>query len=632
MRSAAAVGGAARQGVSGVPGAGVKVGYVGKVRRWLPPVALLAALIIISAIAPDPVAGSSPATPELVVRSANTIRPVNRDLSGFHVRNSAASIASDFDGLGATSFRHVMSDYDFLDFDCATKKISPASIEYFGSWIDAVTAEGARPILSLSYVPPCFARNGQPKGPPKPDAIDDYRSFLDDLFAGLVTDRVAAGREPMRWFELWNEPDIGLDPGNTSTGHGYVGTLDEYVERNLPSLVGAIQQAESDSGVDLHIGTPATYAPWSFASVYGDLATMLERANGFDRATAEQSAASIIAYLGPVRSVALMEDGGFRWPRRIADEAAALGLKVDFASVHYYPNTPLLGLDFPEPKGPVLMKGRNPDASPDAYRALAERWSAEFRDQELVLSEWGLTASGADARSGTCETAAFDAASLSVMQDSAIDRALYLGRPGGVEDAPFRAWSALPNDQVAVDQSGGLAGVWSTAASGAGRTTLLLSQWHSKLTDAEDLSVPVVVEGLPEGTYHVTVETIGQGTSPAASSVERVVSSHGGRLEIAEPLALRGQAFVRVDVRATGVEPLPALTNADPSGDAHTCLVSVPPSPTTTTTVPAAGPPPSPTTTTTAPAAGPPPPSSSTTTVPSARPAPPIAAEPAFAG
>jgi enoyl-CoA hydratase/carnithine racemase len=50
-----------------------------------------------------------------------------------------------------------------------------------------------------------------------------------------------------------------------------------------------------------------------------------------------------------------MEDGGFRWPRRVTDEAAALGLKVDFASVHYYPNTPLLGLDFPEARRPVLM-------------------------------------------------------------------------------------------------------------------------------------------------------------------------------------------------------------------------------------------------------------------------------------
>jgi hypothetical protein len=615
MKSAAD--GAAGQKVSGVPGAGVKVGYVGEVRRWLPPVALLAALIVISSIAPDPVAGSSPATPELVVWSANAIRPVNRDLTGFHVRNSAASIASDFDGLGATSFRHVMSDYDFLDFDCATTTISPASIEYFGSWVDAVTAEGARPILSLSYVPPCFARDGQTKGPPNPADVSGYRAFLDDLLTGLVTDRVNAGKEPMRWLELWNEPDIALDPGSTSTGHGYVGTLDEYVALNLPSLVGAILQVEADSGVDIHIGTPAAYSPWTMGSVYGDLATMLERANGFDRATAEYLATNADLLLGPGGSERLMEDGGTRWPRRVTDEAAALGLTLAFASVHYYPNTPLLGLDFPEPDGPVLMKGRNPDASPDAYRELAELWSAEFPNQELVLSEWGLTASGADARSDTCEAAAFDAASLSVMQDSAIDRATG-PEPGGVEDAPFRAWSALPNDQVAVDQPAGLAGVWSTAATGGGRTTLLLSQWHSKLTDARDLSVPVVVEGLADGTYNVTIETIGQGTSPAASSVALAATSTGGRLELPELVVLRGQAFVRVDVRATGTDPLPPLT-ANGDGEAHTCLVAAPASTPTTTT-------------STASTANPVLPAQSGSTPSSAAPATPTSARPTFTG
>ncbi len=614
MKSAAdgAGAGAAGQKVSGVPGAGVKAGYRGKVPRWLAPVALLAALIIISAIAPDPVAGSTPATPELVVRSDVVVRPIKRDLVGFHVRNSASSIASDFHGLGAKGFRHVMSDYDFLDFDCATKTISPGSIEYFGSWIEAVTAEGARPILSLSYVPPCFARNGQAKGPPNPADVSGYRAFLDDLLTGLVTDRVNAGKEPLRWFELWNEPDIALDPGSTSTGHGYVGTLDEYVAFNLPSLVGAILQVEADSGVDMHIGTPAAYSPWTMGSVYGDLATMLERANGFDRAAAEFLAANADLLLGPGGSVRLMEDGGTRWPRRVTDEAAALGLTLDFASVHYYPNTPLLGLDFPEPEGPVLMKGRNPDASPDAYRELAELWSAEFPDQELVLSEWGLTASGADARSGTCETAAFDAASLSVMQDSAIDRATGPG-PRGVEDAPFRAWSALPGEQVAVGQPGGLAGVWSTAATGAGRTTLLLSQWHAKLTDARDLSVPVVVEGLADGTYDVTIETIGQGTSPAASSVALAATSTGGHLELLEPVALRGQAFARVDVRATGTDPLPLLT-ANGEGEAHTCLVAAP------------------TSTPTASTANPVNPAQSGSTPSSAAPAPSISATPTFTG
>ena len=299
--------------------------------------------------------------------------------------------------------------------------------------------------------------------------------------------------------------------------------------------------------------------------MYGDLATMLERANGFDRSVAENLAANADALLGTGGSERLMEDGGFQWPRRIVDEAAAMGLDVDFVSVHYYPNTPLLGVQFPEQAGPVLMYGRNPDASPDGYRELAERWSTEFPGMELVLSEWGLSA-GADARAGTCETAAFIGASLSVMQDGDIDRALFLEPPKRVDDAPFRAWSALPASQVSVTGNAGPDGVWSVGASDERRTTVLVSQWHSKLTDADDLAVPVTVEGLPSGTYTVTIEVIGQGTSPAASAVELRVPSVDGRLELPGPVVLRGQAFARLDIRAAGVDPLPPLTGADLAG------------------------------------------------------------------
>ncbi len=407
-------------------------------------------------------------TAPVVVDAGSVLRPVNRDLVGFHGRTAAASIATDYDDLAPTSHRHVMSDHDFIDFDCTTHTIAPATIDYFGSWIDAVTAEGARPILSLSYVPPCFARDGQPKGPPNPAEVDGYRKFLDDLFQALVTDRVAAGEEPMRWFELWNEPDVPIDPGSPSSGHGYVGTLDEYLALNLPSLAGAILEAEADSGVDLQVGTPAAFAPWTFGSVYGDLATMLERANGYDRATAEALAAQADGLLGPGGSARVMGNGGFQWPRAVTDAAATLGLDIDFASVHLYPNNPLQGVRFPEPTEPALLEGRNPDASPEDFATLAERWSAEFPGQEPVVSEWALSA-GAEDRFGTCEAAAFDAAALSVMQDSAIDRALYLGNPRAAERAPFRAWRSLPASQAGVTRPTGTDGLWTTASTDAGR-------------------------------------------------------------------------------------------------------------------------------------------------------------------
>lgn len=552
----------------------MRVGAKG--RRWL--AAGTFALATIAVPTPARSAGGGPATADaLVVHVDQAIRPINRDLVGVHGRDSAQSVATGFDDINPTTFRHVMSDHDLIDFDCTTKTISPATIDYFSSWIDAVTARGARPILSLSYVPPCFARDGQPKGPPTD--VAGYRAFLDDLFAGLITDRVKAGKEPMRWLELWNEPDIPIDPGNPSAGHGYVGTLDEFVAGNLPALVGAIQAAESNSGVQIHVGMPASYAPWSFGSVYGDLATMLQRANGYDAATAAALAAQADAAFGAGATERIMHNGGTTWGRRIIDETAKLGQPIDFASVHLYPNSPLQTLHLPDSAQPKLLEGRNPDASPDQFARLAQIWRSEFPDQELVVSEWALSA-GSDDRFGTCETAAFDAATLSTMQDAGIDRALYLAHPRGVEDAPFRTWGDLPATQVVADLPDGAAATWATAAHDAERTTVLVSQWHAKLSDARDRSVPVIVEGLPDGTYQVTIDRLDGADSLQATSVD-------GRLQLPR-VRLRGQALARIDIRTAGTSAPRALSTATDAHRDDACLPTTSPTSSTTTSPTAA--------------------------------------------
>lgn len=99
----------------------------------------------------------------LVVDVGRVVRPVNKDLLGFHGRDTATDLVGTYGDLQPRTVRHVMSQHDFVDFDCAGATLSPATVEYFGSWIEAVDAMGARPILSLSYVPPCYARDGQPK-------------------------------------------------------------------------------------------------------------------------------------------------------------------------------------------------------------------------------------------------------------------------------------------------------------------------------------------------------------------------------------------------------------------------------------------------------------------------------------
>lgn len=534
------------------------------------------------------VVGSAPATSSAAITSAaitvdvsDHLGPINRDLVGIHGRASAASIGSDYGELRPTTHRHVMSAYDFMSFDCTTKTIAASSLDYFNDWLDAVAAQGAEAILSLSYVPPCYAKDGQPKGP----VVDvaGYRAYLDQLFASLVTQRAADGKVPLRRFELWNEPDIPIDPGNPSAGHGYVGTLDEYVATNLPSLVGALLQAQADSGVHVQVGTPASFAPWSFSFYAPDLASLLHVTNGFSTKDAAAIAAQADAAFGPGATDRIMHNGGFTWPRRVIDEAEKLGLDIDFVSVHLYPNNPLQGVTFPEPDHPELLKGRNPLASPEDFARLSARWSAEFPDQELIVSEWGLSA-GNEQRNGTCETAAFDAASLSVMQEGTVDRALFLGRPGGVEDAPFRAWGDLPAEQVAADVPSSLDGVWATAASDASRTTLLVSQWHSLLDDAKDLSVPIVVKGLADGDYTVTVDWIGEGRALTPGTKEVDVTSTGGELTLPVPVPLRGQSLARIDIRPTGTAALRPFTRAESTAPAGTCLPDPRSNPTTTTT------------------------------------------------
>lgn len=537
-----------------------------------------------AAVLAPPAPAQPQTTAPLVVHAGSTVRPINRDLLGIHSKASASSIASSFDDIAPRTHRHVMSAADFMHYDCATSTIDPASLAYFDAWLDAVDAEGAEAILALSYTPECVARDGQPKGPTTDPVV--YRQFLDQLLGHLVTARAADGKAPLRRFELWNEPDIPAFDGDPGSGHGWVGTLDEFVTQNLPSLAGAILQAEGDSGVDVEVGTPAAFTPWPFSHDGADIVDLLVRVNGFDRATAEQIAAGLDALLPnpyePPLSVRLFTYGGFQWPRRVTDEAAKLGLKTDFASVHFYPNNPLQGPVQPGSPEPVLLFGRHPFASPDQLAELTQRWHAEFPGMELVVSEWA-PAGDVDWRRGSCEAASFDAAALSVMQDAGTERALYLHRPPGPEDAAFRTWAQLPATQVARQLPAGVPSLWATAASDADRTTVLASQWWTRLEDALDRTVPLHVDGLADGTYDLTIEWIGQDHPVSPGRLERTVQVVGGAVELGDPIPLPGQALARVDLRRAGVAPLPPLTLANDPSQAKTCLLPRAAPPTTTT-------------------------------------------------
>ena len=504
----------------------------------------------------------------LVVDVGRVVRPVNKDLLGFHGRDTATDLVGTYGDLQPRTVRHVMSQHDFVDFDCAGATLSPATVEYFGSWIEAVDAMGARPILSLSYVPPCYARDGQPKGPVT-DTVG-YRAFLDQLVDALVVKREAAGDVPLRYFELWNEPDIPLNPGDPSNGHGYVGTVEEFVATNLPSLAGAILAAEETSGVDIEVGTPAAFSPWPFERYAPTVAGLLEKVNGFPPDEAATIATGIDTAFGAGTSERVLTNGGLTWPEAVIAAAKELGLEIDFVSVHLYPNNPLQGVTFPEPDAPALLQGRNPFTNPDDFATLVQEWTELTGERELVLSEWALSA-GNDDRMSNCEGAAFNAAALSVMQDAGLDRALYLSRPSGVTDAGFRAWAALPANQVktTIPRSRATA-TWVTAASDDDRTTVLVSQWHTDLADAETTRLPVVVDGLTDGTYKVTVEWVGDDKPGPPGRKVLTATATDGRLTI-DPIALAGQSVTRIDITRKA-SPLPPLTEATEPGPGPGCL------------------------------------------------------------
>ena len=97
------------------------------------------------------------------------------------------------------------------------------------------------------------------------------------------------------------------------------------------------------------------------------------------------------------------------------------------------------------------------------------------------------------------------------MQASSIDRALYLLRPFRPADAAMRTWPQLPKQQVMATLPTDIQNIWVTAASDESRTTVLLSQWHTRLEDATDITFPTRITGLVDGAYQVDIEWIGAG-------------------------------------------------------------------------------------------------------------------------
>lgn len=485
---------------------------------------------------------------------------INRGLIGIHSYPVVREVARAREtGLPIAYFRGVVSQGDGFRYDCATETIEPESLERYHAWLDAVHQVGAEPILALSYVPTCMTEAGHPKSPPNDPAA--YDRYLDAVLRTFVSERIDAGKKPLRYLEAWNEPDLPLDLGRDIThGHGFLGNIDEYVETIFLPLGRAVVAEEARSGIDIRFGGASSFFGRSFREVTPDLEFYYVELLGLNPVIAAVLAWLAEIVLEPFGGVdALLDAGGVRWPDRLVAEAAEAGFESEVVSWHHYENYPLLGdgeqsLPPPFENFAVVFEGRNPLANPVHYRDDPLRYRERYPGKELIVTEWRMSA-GNESRHNTYDEAAFIAANHAAMRQGGLDGALYLGVPEGPPLYAFRMIERLGERGVPLTLAGPSeeTGIWAEAGTeGPGHLALMLSQWHALAEDAPRQGLSVAITGLQPGRYSVSEYRIDKdhaGSNEADEFLEVMVSRGGLALL---NVTLDGQAVVFLELRQVG--------------------------------------------------------------------------------
>jgi hypothetical protein len=465
--------------------------------------ALLAALLV------APGAHAEDAT-RLRIDAAAPLEPVNRDLVGVGWHPEAQPLLP----VAALEPRTVR-------IDASLQEVSPAPGElHLGPLLQQVAeirAVGGEPLVILSYMP---AWLGSPyafgRDPTRvaPADLDAWQQLVHDVVHALATAPAPAVR-----FEAWNEPDIPIFWQDTPTAWTTM----------ITRTARAIAQVESETGIDLAFGGPATALP---DPVY------------------------LAAFLLPLRD---------------------RSLPLDFVSWHYYANLPFLGPDgveFPllAPVQPILGQ-RNPLASPGLYgpqvglmrdlTAVALLGSGR-PSPTLIIDEWNLSAAGFDRRHDTNEGAAFAAGTLIEMQQAGLDEAAFfqagdtasradpygghgLVAPDGTPKPTWWTmwlWQRQASRRVVLDGGHRLEGLWAQAATDGDRITVLLASFSA-------LS--------PQGRT-IELDLSHAPWLASAATVRRIDADHH-RADEATPLSVEGE-LVRVPLPAQAVA-LVEITRAD---------------------------------------------------------------------
>jgi hypothetical protein len=400
-------------------------------------------------------------------------------------------------------------------------------------YLDAVEATGADTILILSYTPSCMADvyPGDPrdasKVPPRDPAA--WQRLITDLVDAVGPGRVAAGHTPVKYYEVWNEPDWPIF---------FQGSPDQFASRIAIPAGKAVAAVAARSGLDLRYGVCGCLAP----------------------------------------------DPTFILP--LLTQLRQASVPVGFVSWHYYGNYPFLGPDGAEPFFPsyalpayTVAGQRNPVASPATFGVQigeVRRWAtvALGSTPELMIDEWNLSAGGFDRRMDTNEGAAFQAATMATFADAGLDRGVLFsdvdpyakdvsGNPlpsryggwGVVDRSGARKpawyaqwmWSRLAGTRLASRQDP-VSGLWTAAArTDAGdRVDVLASSFMA--TGGVARQVRVDIRGVTPGAWHgqlYRVDADHPGSTDPVETVDVVVDS-GGRASL--DTQLPAQAVLLVEL------------------------------------------------------------------------------------
>jgi hypothetical protein len=403
-------------------------------------------------------------------------------------------------------------------------------------------------------MPPCLADSypGDPRDPthlpPRDPAA--WQRLVTDLVTATGPGRVSTGHRPVRYYEVWNEPDWFFFEASQA----------QFTTNVLLPSGRAVADVAKTSGLDLRFGI--------CGCLFADASWMIP----------------------------------------LMAEARAAGIPVGFLSWHYYGNYPFIGPDgvepaFPKESAPVvsLLGQRNPAASPQSYLIQLDQvrtWAQATLGHvpELMVDEWNLSAGGFDKRMDANEGAAFQTATLAALASDNLDRAVLFsavdpydhdieGKPlparyggWGVVDRSLARkpawyaqwmWSRLEGSRLTTAQDP-TAGVWTAASTVGDRVDVLVSSFVATGASARALHVDIagvkpgrwtarlfrvdadhpgstdpaeVVDVMADGNGHVTLET----ALPPQSVVLVELARPPERAE-----SVAGEQFSRADRVAAG--------------------------------------------------------------------------------